>query len=370
MQKRGLSPSREGQLPRFKRAETPFPTSVASLWIGGPDRRLSQWTSQFIGSRRLGQQWIHGGAAGWGWAHTGDIDTMVRDFGVLKYSVECWAGGFIISGQEALNSLPDESKRNVIKNLEGWCVQEDWETLTKPLPGTFRSIGAIVLVETLLMKDLFEKMIGNNPFWYFDGKAGPDDENESENFPIQLEHLYHRFIQTNPFSAGYWRSETIRLSNSVRNSQAPDLTLGQYHQDRVKASVQKFASEFLAREDVQSLLISDEKTEQYRSDALLRVYERAAEFSQRMMASPGLPKFYGLEELGQKYSKECKLTTLCASNGANIPAHTERLDGQRIMIVKHPALTFTCTDARQSHEDVAVCFEAQIWVEDPHTLKG
>lgn len=142
MQKRGLSPSREGQLPRFKRAETPFPTSVASLWIGGPDRRLSQWTSQFIGSRRLGQQWIHGGAAGWGRAHTGDIDTMVRDFGVLKYSVECWAGGFIISGQEALNSLPDESKRNVIKNLEGWCVQEDWETLTKLLPGTFRSIGA------------------------------------------------------------------------------------------------------------------------------------------------------------------------------------------------------------------------------------
>lgn len=40
------------------------------------------------------------------------------------------------------------------------------------------------------------------------------------------------------------------------------------------------------------------------------------------------------------------------------------------MIVKHPALTFTCTDTRQSHEDVAVCFEAQIWVEDPHTLKG
>lgn len=92
-------------------------------------------------------------------------------------------------------------------------------------------------------------------------------------------------------------------SNSVRNSQAPDLTLGQYHQDRVKGSVRKFASEFLAREDVQSLLIPDEKREQYRSDTLLRVYERAAEFSQRMMASPFLPKFYGLEELGQKYSK-------------------------------------------------------------------
>lgn len=144
----------------------------------------------------------------------------------------------------------------------------------------------------------------------------------------------------------------------MRNSQAPDLTLGQYHQDRVKGSVRKFASEFLAREDVQSLLIPDEKREQYRSDTLLRVYERAAEFSQRMMASPFLPKFYGLEELGQKDSKECKLTTLCASNGGNISAHTERLDGERIMIVKHPALTFTCTDTRQSHEDVTVCFEA------------
>ncbi|OXV11198.1 hypothetical protein Egran_01040 [Elaphomyces granulatus] len=147
---------------------------------------------------------------------------------VLDVRINSWTGEHVIKDINTVNSrLSASEKQTIIASLDGYCKQEDWESLIKRFSTGVREVIPQLFAHAIWTKHLFEDIL-MKPFYYFDSYDQEEEEKEEDNmaspadkpdgsfsFPTQLQKMYEMFKQVDEAQAYIWRCNTIRLANSV-----------------------------------------------------------------------------------------------------------------------------------------------------------
>lgn len=110
-----------------------------------------------------------------------------------------WAFSYAHKDTSDLVCLTKEQKRQIISSLDGYCVQEDFDTLVSRFPYFMRDQIPAIFAKIFLVKHFFTQCF-ENPFWYL--SASPEDHDDSEEseqkdsiFRTELACLYKRFFE-------------------------------------------------------------------------------------------------------------------------------------------------------------------------------
>lgn len=263
-------------------------------------------------------------------------------------------------------------------------MQEDWDVLMQKLPELIRENILDVFLEALIWKDIRAKFF-ESPFWYYDGKTGPEDKAGDDNFGQRLDYLYERFLESmcaafslrillganqstaNPVSAAVWKRETVRLSNSVHKMQAPNNKFGHYHKECRDGLAGQFVDDTLSSELIRWLLkpLDSEEAKDRRRKELIRIYGVIMDLSISHNAAQGCLEFGRPDVLGQTFhvfSKTMRSHSyhFLRDHGVT-PDH--RLDGHRVLLVVFPAMIRTRLGPDPLSESIGA--RAYVVVEDP-----
>jgi hypothetical protein len=100
-------------------------------------------------------------------------DRLVRnELTKLQDGLRQWARKYAVGAIGEFDGIPSQQKDHVIGQLEGYCVQTDWNCFVRQAPIPQNKIP-YVLVEALLAKDIFGQMFAD-PFFVF-----PETNNDS-----------------------------------------------------------------------------------------------------------------------------------------------------------------------------------------------
>lgn len=88
-----------------------------------------------------------------------------------------WAFSYTHKITSDLDCLSKEQKRQIISSLDGYCVQEDFDTLVSRVPYFMRDQIPAILAKLFLVKHVITQFL-ENPFWYL--SASPEDHDDSE----------------------------------------------------------------------------------------------------------------------------------------------------------------------------------------------
>lgn len=135
------------------------------------------------------------GAAGWRPPIPEKLEEISKHMLPIEHETNAFAVDFAISTDKELAHLSKAQKNFIIASLEGYCIQEDWDSLIKRFPAAAREAPGEVFVQALLGKALYENLF-ERQFWYLDGKMSADDEEGDPDFGARLQYLYERFFKS------------------------------------------------------------------------------------------------------------------------------------------------------------------------------
>ncbi|GKZ72270.1 hypothetical protein AnigIFM50267_008633 [Aspergillus niger] len=215
----------------------------------------------------LQMKMLTAGAKGWS---DFDFEVLGNMIHQLMYRIKNWCQQHVRQGLPDTAELSGLEKQAITRSLEGYWVQDvEWDTLMKSLPYSLSNI-----VEKFFV----------NPFWYLEGEEfnQQDKATGSVSCAQNLQHLYQRFLETNGIRATIWKKETVRLSNSVMLTQAPNLELGRQTKEYRTKAVALFASTLLSDPFFQRLLESvDCEEAKKRENSLIHTGECGNTFDPR-----------------------------------------------------------------------------------------
>ncbi|PYI00333.1 hypothetical protein BO78DRAFT_465406 [Aspergillus sclerotiicarbonarius CBS 121057] len=142
----------------------------------------------------------------------GLVELMQDGFTELHGVIQGWT--FMWARHEPMSHLSTDDKREIIASLDGYCVQEDWESIQARLPPPARANMGAFLAETMLYQHLFAKFI-DSPFWFLDGRTSATMPEEDLDFHRKFQYLYERLRQGSAYSAAWWKSATIANCNAM-----------------------------------------------------------------------------------------------------------------------------------------------------------
>ncbi|KAL4875103.1 hypothetical protein BJY04DRAFT_224300 [Aspergillus karnatakaensis] len=283
---------------------------------------------------------IRDGATVW----DGGIPGLAPNYDSLSSSARYWASQHLISDIAALSA---EQTTALIKRLDGFCVQIGWEELRSKLPPTALAHFGQVAGELLIYLTVHERLF-ENPFWYLDGKDGPDDV-EDVKFSDKLNYLFERFYRTSPTFGVLWKSQTQRLANAVEYVHSADPKFGRYNRARHEGAPAGLADDLLRSEPFCWLLASP-VTDKARKE-LEQIFHQAVKLMiDCETCANGIPVLRGIEELGGVYKGESEyvsLNTHCWPPGPFV------LKGQEILVVARPGLVYVDGIKQQYVQDWA-----------------
>ncbi|GLA20059.1 hypothetical protein AnigIFM62618_008186 [Aspergillus niger] len=285
------------------------------------------------------ENWWWAGSGGRGWQRPtieyGDAFTK------LFIEAKIWADNYVKRDTAALAEFSLSEKQSILQSLDGYCVQDlDWDTLVGSLPYPIRTQVPHAIGRTMLVKDIVDKFF-ENPFWYFEGKTDPIDveprTQSSLSFAKHLQHLYEQFLIVNPKSASLWKTETVRLANSVNDNQANNTEMGRHTKSRREGLARSFACAMLKHPPFQMLLENCEDTA-VREAKLVKFYERAERLAISLGSSHGICTYRTLTKLASPLFWRGDLSVTAEYRHVLMP-HQPRLDGHRILLILQPAVS-------------------------------
>lgn len=135
-----------------------------------------------------------------------------REFETTLY--EAWNWSVLWAGCD-ITALIKQQKEQVITSLDGYIVQEDFDSIHARLHPEMQSRFLMALTETFLNKTVIDTFF-RNPFWYVDEDAQVDDNHEDVTWdgvsPLgeKLGKLHGRFQQgSSPMS--FWLLSMLTL---------------------------------------------------------------------------------------------------------------------------------------------------------------
>ncbi|GIJ85583.1 hypothetical protein Asppvi_004442 [Aspergillus pseudoviridinutans] len=328
-------------------------------------------------------------AAQTGWSDV--TDRKVQKFcNRLHSKLYMWSLDYAI---EDVNTVEPKllacAKQNIITSLDGFCKQEDWESLMKRFPARIQEGILQVFAHTLWTKHLFEDVF-MKPFLYFDfyeqeemtSTAGEPDTS----LPTKLQNMYQMFRTVDEAQAQAWRSDTVRLANSIvpLNENDPDTLsmaeaaellgmplktpivgpeaylLGERSKQARRSAVERLVSSILdgpMRLMLRELLSPEEADR--RNQVIIDIYCSTAQLAARCWADRSLWEIRGLDKVGGTFHWQTE--TL---KPHNFHIAEDRLNGKAVLVVIQPPLYRWGDVTLQYHLDSMVA-QGTVIVEDP-----
>ncbi|KAL4875101.1 hypothetical protein BJY04DRAFT_224298 [Aspergillus karnatakaensis] len=253
----------------------------------------------------------------------------------LRTAILSWANRYVISD---IDQLAPDRIRALIAEANGFCVQIEWEELRSQLAPNAAGRFGIVLGELLLYLAV-NAYFFQNPFWYMDGKKGPDDSDGDPSFSRKFNYLYERFLEGDEAFAILWKSQTQRLLNPTGRRPNANPTIRTQHEKLRNAALPGFADRFLTSEPLCWLLKDLTDTPELitkRRTALIDTFHKADKL---MIAcetfANGQPVLRGIEELRGIYNGDSKCIAL---SNYGWHKHWNLYNGQRVLVVVRPGL--------------------------------
>ncbi|PYI12681.1 hypothetical protein BO78DRAFT_402572 [Aspergillus sclerotiicarbonarius CBS 121057] len=300
-----------------------------------------------------------GGEAWWPLDNSG----LTKEVETVLGRVEGWCEEYALKGPTKVAQLSTSEKESIIRNLEGYWVQDlEWDKLMRSFPYPISLRVLQLLAQAMLTKDIMEKFF-ENPFWYFEGKADQQEKNQGGVCCARhLQHLYQQFFKTNPIRASRWKAETIRLANSTEPNQAEDLELGRYmkkHRDKAAAS---FAVSMLSCDPFRMLLEEVDSEKAIERDGRLReLYKNADEVAFTLGWHHRHCEYRTLASVGSTFDYDSKLADAHPSHHVDLCRDEPRLTERRILGIIRPALVVHITDPAVTKKEVLI--KAEVLVE-------
>ncbi|PWY64471.1 hypothetical protein BO83DRAFT_322541 [Aspergillus eucalypticola CBS 122712] len=211
--------------------------------------------------------------------HIRSAPEIVRNgFSLLALRVQGWA--MVWGESKPLYRLSDDDKQMIIASLDGFCVQDDWDSIYSSLPPGGRAEIGIVLLETMMNKFIYDKFAAST-FWFMDAKMDATDQEGDDNFCKRLNYVYERFKETLPKDAAWWKSTLVSvcmMRGSEWVSNPPPTPLLHATSERRKALLKAYGDELLASQPFQLLFRGSlsEEDQAIREERTREVLEEAA----------------------------------------------------------------------------------------------
>ncbi|GLA08293.1 hypothetical protein AnigIFM60653_009823 [Aspergillus niger] len=299
----------------------------------------------------LQMKMLTAGAKGWS---DFDFEVLGNMIHQLMYRIKNWCQQHVRQGLPDTAELSGLEKQAITRSLEGYWVQDvEWDTLMKSLPYPLSLRMSEVLAQTILTKNIVDKFFVN-PFWYLEGEEF-DQQNKatgSVSCAQNLQHLYQRFLETNGIRATIWKKETVRLSNSVMVTQAPNLELGRQTKEYRTKAVALFATTLLSDTFFQKLLKSvDCEEAKKRENNLIGICKTADETAITIGSNQGHCLYKTLASVGTTFDPRSNEATLHELYNVGGNADDARLAGRRILGITQPVVILKLRTLR-SQENV------------------
>ncbi|EBA27445.1 uncharacterized protein AFUA_5G06905 [Aspergillus fumigatus Af293] len=271
----------------------------------------------------------------------------------IPNQVYFWAVDYAIGDIKTVDArLSANEKQSIIAALDGYCKQEDWEPLIQRFPADARKKVLQLFAQTLWTKHLFEDVF-LKPFLYFDfyeqeemtSTAGKPDIS----LPTKLQNMYHMFRTVDKGQAELWRSDTVRLANSIvpLNEEvnwdghttilgSAQLVLGERSKQARRSAVERLVSNIL--DGPMRLMLrklSSPKEVDQRSKIMVDVYCRMAELATRCWAERQRWDIRGLDKVDRFHwvSETLDLHFLQMATKDD-----PKFDGKAVLVVVQPLL--------------------------------
>ncbi|PYH86116.1 hypothetical protein BO82DRAFT_397863 [Aspergillus uvarum CBS 121591] len=190
---------------------------------------------------------------------------------------------------EEITQLAPLKKRAILQHLESSCRCGDWPSIHKLLSARSYERFLNKLLETVLVKQCFEKVI-SNPFFYIT-PSGPvgDAGSTSWSFGRELKDLYEMLLRVNPAKAHKWRQTLTHLLQADYHGGSDDWRVAFAASESLEAACQSFAENMLEECEAFCVLLRDladnsEGIDQRCRD-LVEIFRVAAELSVGFAAS-------------------------------------------------------------------------------------
>ncbi|PYI02702.1 hypothetical protein BO78DRAFT_410411 [Aspergillus sclerotiicarbonarius CBS 121057] len=281
-------------------------------------------------------------------------DRTVRDaLTKLQEALRVWARTYSVGSIADMHHVPNEKLEHIIKLLEGYCIQDGWDSLIAQLKIPPTRVP-IILVQALLAKSIYT-VIFANPFFAF------ATANRDWRLPGQgeVQVLYETMIRHDPGKAHSWRSLMLR----VLSSPPPDPTM----QPSLSLLLESLAIDLAASllNGPVSVLLRPAKDDQERERqalSLRKLYHTAGELALSLWTQRTFMKCHGLHHLRTFHSSSEQMT---AHRLHQLDEDDNRLDGNTILLCIQP-LVLAFGNEHGEHYDISkVWAKATVLVADP-----
>ncbi|KAJ0419384.1 hypothetical protein BJY00DRAFT_285970 [Aspergillus carlsbadensis] len=253
-----------------------------------------------------------------------------------------WAQTYALNDIKDMEALPDTDKKYIMASLQGYCVQEDIETLVPRFPESVRQNAPEIFMSMYIIKDMMQRFY-TNPFWYLGPNPGAAVEDveataKQKEFTESLWGIGREFREANRSMYDLWKATTCRLANVDRQGRGKNHQFGRSTKAYREALIGPMVSSILASKTVQLLLKEPKKIKP--SDEshkeLLNIYKRVAEDAVDLSFHDRDPEIETLNTIEGIFDHKSKAVT--AADDHFLLKGDCRLDGKPILGIMIPGV--------------------------------
>ncbi|CAI7630149.1 unnamed protein product [Penicillium glandicola] len=302
----------------------------------GPEIRLSQWEDEINNQVWMCRNWI------------------------LSHCIR--------TRRSKCEILSQEQKKVVIASLEGWIVQDDFDTTVSRLPPNIRYNILGNLASMMILKDCL-RLFWSNPFWYLDvdGEFSNSEDVEAP-FGTHLNTLYKEFLKADVQLAHHWRAQTTCLANVRHNGlfTRPDPAFGIANEALQRAKAYRFAAAKL-EDKAFRCLVKDEDEDELKC-TLGDVYFRMAKLARGLSMSQPFMEWRLLDKIPAEFELRSKVVQ--AARNHWLGERESRLNGHKVLAILQPYFYRSGGWDRDGGPKEIIIHKAHVFVEDPVGVDG
>ncbi|OJJ95686.1 hypothetical protein ASPACDRAFT_1891526 [Aspergillus aculeatus ATCC 16872] len=239
---------------------------------------------------------------------------------------------------EEITQLAPMKKKAILQHLGSFCRCRDWPSINKMLSPRSYERFLNKLLETVLVKQCYEKVI-SNPFFYVTPSVAVGDAGGSSwSFGAELRGLYEMLLRANPAKAHEWRQTLTHLLQADYHGGSDDWRVAFAASESLEAACQSFAQSMLGQCEAFRVLLrdsADSEGSDERCRDLVEIFRVAAELSVGFAArKDGFVFHLDAEHVPHTVAlmRERVVTKSGAWRGV------EAFKGRRPVLVRHPLI--------------------------------
>ncbi|PKY00052.1 hypothetical protein P168DRAFT_293689 [Aspergillus campestris IBT 28561] len=277
------------------------------------------------------------------WA-SGNFDQWPKLMSAIFFTANQWSMRHGHVEIKALDRLTKEQKSQLIASLDGYCLQEDYDSLLSRISPSVHEHVPYMLLTAYVNKFIVENILGR-PFGYMTTRPDPADRDESalDNDTVlanELHRLWGIFSKVDLGYAHVWRTITIRLANVINFAQGRNVTFGTQMREHRKVASKAFASSLLA-DPILRLLLREPNCpseERRRMEGLCAQFEKAAQTATHIFSDHTLMEIHDLTYLAPRYHHASPTVTASYLHDIDEKGGETTIDDHQVVILTEPAI--------------------------------